>query len=41
MNRQAVTQQVSYLSGVVKDTRFYGVSEIEWQEAQRTTDLGI
>ncbi len=41
VNNTAVTQQVSYLTEVVKNTRFYGVAEIERQEAQRADELGI
>lgn len=41
VNPENVTRQAEYLSELVKNTRFYGVAEIERQEAIRAEDAGI
>jgi hypothetical protein len=41
VNRDNVKANVEYLTEMVKNTRFYGVSEIERQEQERAADAGV
>lgn len=41
VNKPAVQRKVESLTETVKNTRFYGVAEIERQDAQRAAELGL
>lgn len=41
VNRDNVKQNVEYLTEMVKNTRFYGVKEIDRQEQERAAELGV